>query len=165
MEIKTFALVFTLLLLTAGTYAHEEDSFEAAGSLGWTIAEKKSGHDQLLAMTRIRQLAAINEGLNALAARDASACNWMNQITGPETLAKQINAFDANPAVKGVIEGAGMSVREYLLTLHAVSETAIVVHAAEQKISVSVIALPTNVAFYRQHRTEIERLLDGPHPC
>jgi len=165
MRMRACVVAFNLLLLATGACAHDEDSFEAEGSLGWTAAEKKSGHDQLLAMTAIRQLAAINDSLNALAARDASACNWMNQITGPETLAKQINAFDSSPAVKGVIEGASMTVREYLLTLHAVSETAIVVHAAEQKIPVSVEVLPSNVAFYRQHRAEIERLLDGPDPC
>jgi hypothetical protein len=162
---RAFALVFTVLLLATRTYAHDEDSFEAEGSLGWTAAEKKSGHDRLLAMPAIKQLASINAGLNALAARDAAACNWMNQLTGPETLAKQINAFDANPAVKGVIEGENMTVRDYLVTLHAVSETAIVVHAAEQKIAVRIDVLPSNVAFYRQHRTEIERLLDGPDPC
>jgi len=31
---RAFALVFTVLLLATRTYAHDEDSFEAEGSLG-----------------------------------------------------------------------------------------------------------------------------------
>jgi len=157
-------LVVSMTTMNAAD-AHDEDNFDVEGSLGWTATEKQSGHDQVLAMTAIRRLSAINDGLNELAQRDGTACNWMNQITGPETLAKQVSAFDANPWVKGVIEGAGMTVKEYLLTLHAVSEAAVTVHAAERQIEVTVRASPTNVAFYRQHRSEIERLLDGPDPC
>ena len=142
-----------------------QDAFDAEGALGWTAAEKQAGHDQRLAMTSIRQLAAISLGLKELAGRDSTACNWMNQPTGPETLATQVRAFEANTRVKDVIHNARMTVREYLLTLHAVSEAAIAVHATEQQIQVSVKPSPANVGFYRSHREEIEKLLDAPDPC
>lgn len=150
--------------MPGGVSAHE-DVLSVEGALGWTAAEMRNGHDRLLAMGQIRQLAEINAGLTELARRDAGACRWMNQLTGPETLAKQVSAFDAYPAVKAVIEAARMKVRDYLLTLHAISETAITVHAVEQQIEVEVAASAGNIAFYRQHRSEIELLLDEPDPC
>lgn len=144
--------------------AHE-DVFDGQSDAGWTTAERKAGHDQALAMTRIHQLVTINDGLGELARRNTSACRWMNQVTGPETLEKQVTAFDANPAIKQVIQAARMTIREYLLTLHAVSETAISVHAAEHGMQLTSVASAGNVAFYREHRSEIERLLDAPDPC
>ena len=157
-----------LLLIVLGVFrpafAHD-DPFILESDAGWTAAERKAGHEQRLAMSAVKQLAAINTGLQELAQRDTGACRWMNQITGPETLADQIRAFDGNPAIKAVIEAERMTVRDYLLTLHAASEAAISVHAAEHHIDVAVAASATNVAFYRQHRVEIERLLDAPDPC
>ena len=157
-----------LLLLTAGAYgtaqAHDHP-FAVEGDAGWTAAERKSGHDEVLTMARIRQLAAINAGLTELARRDATACRWMNQIIGPETLGRQVAAFDTHPAIKGVIEAERMTVREYLLALRAVSETAISVHGAEHRVPVPAAASASNVSFYRQHRVEIEQLLDARDPC
>jgi len=156
-----------LLLMTLGlsrtAFAHD-DPFSVEGDAGWTAAERKAGHEQRLAMRAVKQLAEINARLLELAEHDAGACRWMNQITGPETLAQQVRAFDGNASIKTVIE-AQMSVRDYLLTLHAVSESAITVHAAAHGIDVDVAASASNVAFYRQHRAEIERLLDEPDPC
>ena len=154
-----------LVMATASGTAHAHDPFVTEGVSGWTAAERKSGHDQLLTMVRIRQLAAINAGLTELARHDDATCRWTNQIIGPETLARQVSSFDANPAIKGVIEAERMTVRDYLLTIQAVSETAITVHAAEHRMPVSVAASASNVSFYRQHRAEIEQLLDAPDPC
>ncbi|MET0498307.1 MAG: hypothetical protein ABW106_08580 [Steroidobacteraceae bacterium] len=156
-------LLFLALSLCQTAFAHD-DAFSMERDAGWTAAERKAGHELPLAMSAVRQLARINAGLQELAERDAGACRWMNQITGPETLAQQVRAFDGNASIKTVIE-AQMSVRDYLLTLHAVSESAITVHAAAHGIDVDVAASASNVAFYRQHRAEIERLLDEPDPC
>jgi hypothetical protein len=132
---------------------------------GWTPDEKQAGYDQLLTMDHIRQLATVNQGLIDLAQQDATACRWMNQITGPQTLARQVSAFDTNLRIRAIIEAAPMKVRNYLLTVHAVSETAIAVHAADNGIPIATAASATNLAFYRAHRADIERLLDGPDPC
>ena len=157
-----------LLLMTLGlsrtAFAHD-DPFSVEGDAGWTAAERKAGHEQRLAMRAVKQLAEINARLLELAEHDAGACRWMNQITGPETLEQQVRAFDGYPAIKAVIETARMSVRDYLLALHVASESAITVHAIEHGIEVPVAASAINVAFYRQHRVEIERLLDAPDPC
>jgi hypothetical protein len=168
------AIILAILVLTTtvgALQAHEDDSdthvdsaVNIAADAGWTVPEKQSGRAHVLAMTQIRQLATINDGLTALAQRDAAACRWMNQITGPETLARQVRAFDANPAVKSVIE-AHMSIRDYLLALHAVSETAIAVHAMARGLQVPASPSAINIAFYRKHQPEIEQLLDAPDPC
>ena len=67
--------VAALLLVAVGAFgtaqAHD-DPLAVEGDSGWTAAEKKSGHDEVLTMVRIRQLAAINAGLTELARRDAT---------------------------------------------------------------------------------------------
>jgi hypothetical protein len=152
--------VVLLSALAATAIAHDE-FFDA----GWTPAERRAGFELKLTMTRIRQLATIGRELRQVADRQPEACGWMNQLTGPETLARQVAAFNDYSTVREVIEHATLSAQDYLLTLYTVSETAVAVHDADHGVETTANASPLNIGFYRANREKIEVLLDEPDPC
>jgi hypothetical protein len=157
---RFLCLILLSVSLAPQAVAHGE-FFDA----GWTAAERRAGFGLQLTMARIKQLATINGELRKLAEQRPETCRWMNQITGPETLARQVIAFDDYSTVRNVIEHSAMSAETYLLTLYAISETAIAVHDAKHGVETTASASPPNISFYRAHRIEIETLLDEPDPC
>lgn len=156
---------FLCLALFTGFLASTAVAHNEFFDAGWTAAERRAGFNLQLTMTRVRQLAAIGQDLRRLADRQPEACRWMNQITGPETLAHQAAAFHDYSAVRDIIERASMSAQAYLLTLYAVSETAIAVHDTNHGVATTANASSPNIRFYRENREEIEALLDEPDPC
>ena len=153
-------VIATLLLVGSAAFAHEPEELDA----GWTAAERRIGHNHALTMPLVREMAAIGRDLNALAAQHPGTCQWMNQITGPETLARQVHAFNAYARVRQVIE-AHLSVQQYLLTLYALNTTTAVVYAPAEGIAEPDGALARNIDFYKTNRAEIETLLEEPDPC
>jgi hypothetical protein len=153
-------LVIATLLIGHASFAHEPDALDA----GWTKAELRTAHDHALTMPLVRELATIGRKLNALATQPPETCHWMNQLTGPETLARQVRAFNDYARVRQVIE-AHLSVQQYLLTLYVLNETSTFVHGPEDGIAKPAGASVENIVFYKANQVEIETLLDEPDPC
>lgn len=161
MRLASRTALILLLAFMAGTpVGAHEDEFDA----GWSSAERRLGYQHALTMARIQQLVSINRELTGLAAHQSQTCHWMNQLTGPETLARQSRAFSDYAPVRKIIE-ASMSVQDYLLTLFAVSQTAIVVHAVDHAVETEATASVENIRLYRSNQARIETLLDEPDPC
>jgi hypothetical protein len=145
--------------------AHEPSALEHNEfDSGWTATERRAGQQFTLTLPRVRALVAIVRELNALSTLHPETCQWMNQITGPETLARQVRAFHDYTRVRQAIE-THLPVQDYLLTLNALNKISMFVHANDGSLTAPAATSTANIDFYRMNRTEIETLLDTPDPC
>jgi hypothetical protein len=136
-----------------------------------------------LSMTGLRNLLAVQRGLNALAKSEPALLVRLGREVealersgrAPRTVAEEAGHFDRHPRIRRVFTEAGTTPREWLLTLHAVANATIGLGVKEGTTPRNAVSTPStaahhanvalleaNAAAWQAIADELERLHEDP---
>jgi hypothetical protein len=123
-----------------------------------------------LTMDKITRTARANDLLYAMLKQDSSlAKRWEDQgspLDNSNTVDEAARRLDADPAAHRALSGAGISGRDYALTLMAYIQASLTagLQDSKQLTKVPEGVPPENIAFVRAHRAELEKLKGSFNP-
>jgi hypothetical protein len=124
-----------------------------------------AARDFRLTMNHVRRYADANERIHARAAADPAfraRIAGMDEAQAAESMDEMIRQLEAVPEVRREIERAGLSAREFVLTMLSIS--AAVVHLMMRELGqepeLSEWLSERNLAFYEQNAEEIGGILE-----
>jgi hypothetical protein len=118
--------------------------------------------DFRLSKERVDDWGAAQRKLNELTSRNPEILRNMMLLGPPKSLDEMVTRFDSQPGVHEAIADAGLSSREYVLTMLALQQSIQGYFAKKTGRLTTPPAGVTgeNIAFVEQHITEIQQLMD-----
>ena len=152
---RTAALLFAGFLTLTGSALAQKQADTPAEK-----ADEAAIHDYILTMPKIHTYAAASKDMVAVQ-KDAGIASEAKRLEADDkaSMLEKVRMIETTcPHMNAWIKAHGMNAREFMLIPMTLMTTGLAAYAKDQGGKDVAFVNPANIAFYRQHKEEIEKL-------
>jgi hypothetical protein len=147
-------LLSSFFTLTGAAFAQKQADSPAEK------ADEAAIHDYILTMPKIETYAAASKDMAAVQ-KDPAIASEANRLEADEksSMLEKVRMIETTcPHMNAWIKAHGMNAREFMLIPMTLMTTGLAAYAKDQGGKDVAFVNPVNIAFYRQHKADIEKL-------